>query len=261
MSSDALRRLGRVHTPEHVTAAVESIRSVGFDLSIDLIFAIPDQQMQGWQGDVERVLQLEPDHVSLYNLTYEPGTPFTRWRASGRIQPLGDAWEADAYLWAVERLRGEGFERYEVSNFARPGHESVHNRAYWSGVGYLGLGPSAHSLLGDVRTANVFETHEWSDRLHDGEVPWESSEQLDDLAVARERVLLGLRMDGGFALDDLPTAYRDGIVERAQTEIEQGLATLDDSVTVPGMDGTRGRLRLTDAGMLLADALAVRIAP
>jgi oxygen-independent coproporphyrinogen-3 oxidase len=261
MSTDVLRRLGRIHTPDQVVAAVEAGRLAGFHLSIDLIFAVPGQQMQEWQRDVARVLELGPDHVSLYNLTFELGTPFTRWRASGRIKPLDDAWEADAYLWALERLRSEGYKRYEVSNFARPGYESVHNRAYWSGVGYLGLGPSAHSLLGDVRTANAFRADDWSSRLHDGEVPWESLEQLDDLTVARERVLLGLRTDDGLALNDLPPGYRDGIIERAQPEIERGLALLDEPDTAGRSEGSRSRLRLTDAGMLLADALAERIAP
>jgi len=247
-----LRRLGRVHTPDEVLDAVAGARAVGFAISIDLIFAVPGQDRQGWCSDVEGVLALEPDHISIYSLTYEPGTPFTRWLGSGRIEALDDDWQAEAYRWAAESLRSEGYERYEVGNFARPGRASIHNQAYWDGSSYLGMGPSAHSLLGPVRTANHFGLRQWSAALmEENRVPWEIIEALDDLDVARERVLLGLRTSKGLDLESLPSQYRQKVAERAGELVREGLAGWRDDST----------LVLTDRGILLADLVAVRVAP
>ena len=247
-----LRRLGRIHTPEQVRSSVAVARAAGFDISVDLIFAVPDQQMEDWRRDVTEVMALEPDHVSLYSLTYESGTPMDRWRQSGRVTPRDETWETEAYAWAVEALRSAGYRRYEISNLARPGAESVHNRAYWSGADYLGIGPSAHSLLAGVRTASTYDVRAWSDLIGEGRIPWESVEALDDLAVARERVLLGLRADRGVSLEEIPLQYRTGVEAAAEEVVERGLAEW----TVRPR-----RLVLTDRGILLADELAVRIAP
>ncbi len=252
LSPSVLRRLGRTHTPGQARQAVRASREAGFSTSVDLIFAVPDQEMEEWKSDVEEIVDLEPRHISLYNLTYESGTLMERWRASGSVTPLGESWEAEAYAWAVDRLRSAGFVRYEVSNFALPGFESSHNQAYWSGADYLGVGPSAHSLLSGVRTANAFGVTAWSGLIGEGQVPWETVEVLDGLAIAREHVLLGLRTDRGFELAEIPSEHRDGVEKKAGEAVASGLA---------GWRGEGGRLALTDRGMLLADELAARIAP
>lgn len=249
---EILRRLGRVHRSGHITEAVRLARDHGLRFSIDLIFAVPGQTREGWIEDLDRVVELEPHHISLYNLTYEEGTPFHRWRASGRLQALPEEWEAEAYATAVERLRAGGYERYEVSNFALPCFESIHNRAYWSGTDYLGMGPSAHSLLAGVRTANRFGVGPWMEALLErGEVPWEQVEVLDELTAARERVMLGLRTSTGVRLDEIPAGLQEEVRRSGDRLVGQGLARWTEGE----------RLVLTDEGMMVADAAAVEAAP
>jgi oxygen-independent coproporphyrinogen-3 oxidase len=247
-----LRRLGRIHSPGDIADAAATARKGGFALSVDLIFAVPGQQQEAWRRDVESAIELESDHISIYSLTYEPGTPFTRWLGGGRVKALDEEWQADAYSWAAERLSSEGYERYEVSNFSRPGCQSRHNRAYWDGSSYLGLGPSAHSLLGNVRTANIFDLKGWTDSLETGDtLPWASVEALDEISRSRERIMLGLRTSEGVDLNTVAPQYREGVRRQADEIVGTGHARwAGDSVLV-----------LTSRGILLADLLAVKIAP
>ncbi|MFO7767396.1 MAG: radical SAM family heme chaperone HemW [bacterium] len=246
-----LRRLGRVHRAGHITGAARLAASYGLHFSFDLIFAVPGQTLEGWLADLDRALAEGPHHISLYDLTYEEGTPFHRWRSSGRLRPLPEEWEAEAYALAVGCLREAGYGRYEVSNFARPGFASIHNRAYWSGEDYLGIGPSAHSLLAGMRTANRFGVEEWMEALREGEVPWSSVEVLDGETRTRERIMLGLRTAEGFALEEIPEDSRDGVRASGDRLAERGLARW------VGGD----RLVLTDEGMLVADAAVAAVAP
>lgn len=262
LTPSVLRRLGRVHTPDQVHDALRASLDAGFGTSVDMIFAVPGQEMAEWRRDVEGIVRLQPHHISLYNLTFEPGTPFTRWRAAGRIRPPGEEWEEEAYTWAAAYLRSAGYLRYEVSNFALPGEESAHNRAYWSGADYLGIGPSAHSLLAGVRTANVSDLPAWSQRVAEREVPWDSVEVLDQEAIARERVLLGLRTDRGVGLGELPERCRDAVERNASEAVAGGFARwVNAHGEGQAHAGGDRRLVLTERGMLLADELAVRIAP
>lgn len=247
-----LKRLGRIHSPMTAREAAGAARKSGFDVSIDIIFAVPGQDQQGWQSDVRGVVELEPDHISIYELTYEPGTPFARWLGSGRLVALDEDWQAEAYSWAVEYLDSEGYRRYEVSNFARPGKVSLHNQACWDGSAYLGLGPSAHSLLDTIRTANISDFRDWTSALmNESRVPWESSEELDDCAITRERVLLGLRTDRGLNLEILPSQFRKAVSERASEIVREGFAQWNEE----------NALVLSSRGILVADMLALRLSP
>jgi len=250
-SAPVLRRLGRVHTPADIDTAAGRITGAGFALSLDLIFGAPEQTRADWEADIERALALRPDHLSLYGLTWEEGTLFTRRRDRGRLTERDQEWLAAAYESAVAALRPAGHERYEVSNFARPVAEAVHNRAYWTGASWLGLGPSAHSHLAGLRIANQRELEAWqSSLLEGGRLPWAEVEEPDELARCRERVLLGLRTAAGLNLDRIPEVYREGILARSEATIARGLARREAE-----------RIVLTDAGMLLADELALRLAP
>ncbi len=247
-----LKRLGRIHSPMVAREAAGAARKSGFDVSIDIIFAVPGQDQQGWQSDVRGTVELAPDHISIYGLTYEPGTPFARWLGSGRLVALDEDWQAEAYSWAAEYLDSEGYQRYEVSNFARPGKASLYNQACWDGSSYLGLGPSANSLLGTIRTANMFNLRDWTAALlNESRIPWKSSEELDDRSIARERVLLGLRTAGGLNLETLPSQYREEVSERAGEIVEEGFAQWNEE----------NALVLSSRGILVADMLAVRLSP
>lgn len=240
-----LRWMGRLHGAAGPGLAVAAARTAGIDnISIDLMFGLPSHLGRDWDADLAQVLRLEPEHVSLYGLTAEPGTPLGRQVDAGRERlPDQDRYAAE-YLLATDRLVAAGFRHYEVSNFARPGRESRHNAAYWRLVPYLGLGPGAHSYVPPVRSWNVRDWAEYSRRLARGEAVEEGREVLGEADIALEGVWLGLRSDVGLAA---------GALTGAQQE------------TVRGWEGAGwaeqagGRVRLTRAGWLLLDRLAVEL--
>lgn len=244
-SAEALAWMGRMHGPDGPGRALDAAREAGIDnVSLDLIFALPGRLERDWAGDLDRVVQLAPAHVSLYGLTAEPATPLGRWVASGREVMADEDRYAEEYLLAAEKLGSAGFDHYEVSNFAVPGAESRHNQAYWRHRPYIGLGPGAHSFEPPVRSWNVRDWAEYARRLQAGESPEESREEVGADAEALERVWLGLRSSDGLALDSLSAAQR----ERAEDWERSGLA-----------ERSAGVVRLTRHGWLLLDRLAVEL--
>ncbi len=238
-----LRWMHRVHDAATAEAAVHIVRAAGFnDFSLDLIFAVPDALERDWHRDVDRMLALDPTHLSLYGLTVEPHTPLGRWHARGDVQETSEDRYAAEFLDAHERLRLAGFEHYEVSNFARPGWRARHNSAYWRVVPYLGIGPAAHGFDGRVRRWNVPAYGEWSTAVRAGEDPLEGSEELSHGNRAAESVYLGLRTADGLVVTP---SERDHI----GPWMEAGW--------VEWIDGIRqDRLRCTVQGWLRLDALA-----
>jgi oxygen-independent coproporphyrinogen III oxidase len=191
----------REHTPEQVGRAVELLRSGGIvDLSLDLIFAVPDHLERDWARDLEGVVALAPNHVSVYGLTVEPHTPLGRWTARGEVAEAPEERYEQEFLLAHERLTGAGYEHYEVSNYGLPGHRAVHNSAYWRGVPYLGLGPSAHGFDGQERRWNVSAYAEWLRLVQGGADPRLGFERLGAAEREAEGVYLGLRTTDGLVL-------------------------------------------------------------
>jgi oxygen-independent coproporphyrinogen-3 oxidase len=233
----------RTHDSGAIGRAVRSARDAGIDnLSLDLIFALPQALERDLEGDVRRLLELEPDHVSLYGLTVEPGTPLGRWVARGMtVEQPEEGYEAD-FLTSHRLLAGAGFEHYEVSNYAKPDQEARHNSAYWSGVPYVGLGPAAHGFDGDVRRWNARGYAEWRDEVMAGSDPLEGSERLSAQNRIAESVYLGLRSRVG-----LMTAASD--LRVVAPWVDAGWATLSSD----------GRLRCTPEGWLRLDALAATL--
>jgi oxygen-independent coproporphyrinogen-3 oxidase len=230
----------RTHDSTAITRAVETARAGGIDnLSLDLIFALPEAIERSWQGDVERMLALDPPHVSLYGLTVEPRTPLGRWHGRGQvIESPDERYEAE-FLIAHEALTSAGFEHYEVSNFGKPGYHSRHNSAYWEGVPYTGLGPSAHEFDGLRRRWNVAPYAEWLSRLSADTDPVEDSEVLTPENRMAEGIYLGLRTSRGLVLSNAETA-------RTEAWIDAGWAKR----------GTNKGIVLTPHGWLRLDALA-----
>ena len=235
----ALAWMRRAHTADQVERAAAELRRARIDeLSLDLIFALPDAVARDWPGDVARALALGPSHLSLYGLTVESGTPLGRWAARGDVAEADEDRYADEFLAAHALLTAAGFEHYEVSNFARPGRRARHNSAYWRGVPYLGLGPSAHGFDGRRRRWNASAYAEWVRTLAAGRDPVAGDEVLDRDARAAEAVYLGLRTTNGLAL-------APGEADRARRWVDAGWATLDGDC-----------LRLTAPGWLRLDAIA-----
>ena len=234
-----LRWMHRSHDASAVREAVRTIRGEGIDdISLDLIYALPDSVQRDWTADLGQAIELEPQHLSLYGLTVEPQTPLGRWATRGTVQPTPEERYEQEFIEAHRRLSDAGFGHYEVSNYAIPGREAVHNSAYWSGAPYLGLGPSAHGFDGTTRRWNRRDYAGWLGLVEAGQDPVEDSETIDEGARAAERVYLGLRTSAG--LEARPDELR-----HAARWVDEGWADLKD-----------GRLRLTPLGWLRLDALA-----
>ncbi len=239
----ALKWMGRLHGPDGPVRAVEAARRAGIEnVSIDLIFGLPARLGRDWGADLSRVLELAPAHVSLYGLTAEAATPLERWVREGR-EVLADeeAYEAE-YLLAAERLGAAGYVHYEVSNFARPGLESRHNSAYWTGEAYLGLGPSAHSYLPPERRWNLRDWAAYRSAVAAGRSPVDSREVVEGAARELERTWLALRTRAGLSREGW-TEAQEAMVE---TWVDRGWA-----------EHVQDAVRLTPAGWLLLDRLAV----
>jgi oxygen-independent coproporphyrinogen-3 oxidase len=239
----ALSWMHRTHDAAAIGAAVTAARAAGIgNLSLDLIFALPEALERDFDRDVEQLLALSPDHVSLYGLTVEQGTPLGKWVARGAaIEQPEEGYERD-FLAAHRLLTDAGFEHYEVSNYAQAGRRSRHNSSYWSGAPYVGLGPAAHGFDGETRRWNRRGYAAWRDLAISGGDPLEGAERLTPANHAAEAVYLGLRSDAGLAITDID---RVAIAPWLQA----GWATI----------GADGRLRCTATGWLRLDSLAAAL--
>lgn len=234
-----LEWMRRTHSARQITRAVETARAGGIEnLSLDLIFAVPEELGRDWDRDVASALALQPQHLSLYGLTVEPATPLGRWRDRGIVHEAPEERYEAEFLLAHDVLARAGYEHYEVSNYALSSMRSRHNSSYWRRVPYAGFGPSAHEFDGVRRRWNVAPYAEWVRALAGGRDPLDGEEVLTDESRRAEEVYLGLRVAEGLDVDQ-------AVALRVQPWIEAGWAKLEGS-----------RLRLTPAGWLRLDALA-----
>lgn len=193
----------RTHDTARVGSAVAAARAAGVrNLSLDLIFALPEALDRDWSRDLDAAVALEPEHISLYGLTVEPGTPLFRRVGRGELSAAPEPRYEEEYLLAHERLAAAGYVFYEVSNAARSGREAAHNRSYWTLDPYLGLGPSAHSFDGAFRWWNEPAYARWRRALEEGRSPVAGREVLNDHQRRLERLYLGLRTREGIVLPD-----------------------------------------------------------
>jgi oxygen-independent coproporphyrinogen-3 oxidase len=229
----------RTHSVEQIAHAVTVARAGGIDdLSLDLIFALPEALERDWDADLEQALALRPLHLSLYGLTVEPATPLARWRDRGAVREAPDERYEAEFLRAHERLVRAGYVHYEVSSYAAPGHAARHNSSYWRRVPYLGIGPSAHSFDGARRRWNVGPYAAWAAALSEHRDPVEGEEVLTEADRLAEEVYLGLRTTRGLRIGA-------AAARRAQPWVGAGWAVYDGE-----------RLTLTPAGWLRLDALS-----
>ena len=202
-----LRALGRPHTFAQAEEAAAAARRARIrNLSLDLIYGLPGQNLAGWKDTLERAAALEPEHLSCYGLKVEEGTPL--WDMQEKMDLPDDDAQADMYLWTVERLGALGYEQYEISNFARPGRASRHNMKYWTLCEYAGFGPGAHSDLGDVRYAYLRSLDTYCAGVEAGVSVLESSEHIPSRERDIEYVMLGLRLTQGISRQEFENRYR-----------------------------------------------------
>ena len=164
--ADELRLLERIHDPFDVLEAVRWARQAEFEnLNLDLIYGLPEQTIARWQASLRHAVELVPEHLSLYALTVERGTPFGRWAARGLLPMPDPDLAADMYEWASEYLAGQGYEQYEISNWSKPGFQCLHNLQYWRNQPYLGFGAGAHGCANGLRIANVLRIKNYIEHL------------------------------------------------------------------------------------------------
>ncbi|MBV9332688.1 MAG: radical SAM family heme chaperone HemW [Candidatus Eremiobacteraeota bacterium] len=242
-----IRTLGRKHTVAQIGSVVAQARAAGLSsLSLDLMFAVPGQTPASWHRTLRAAIALEPDHISAYGLTVEEGTPYFAWRAREPQAFFDDEREGELYAIAIEQLQSAGYEQYEISNFARPGHRCAHNVNYWENGEYVGLGVGAASFRGGVRSVHTRSLERYvSASLDGGPIPSEA-ERLEGRQRAGEAIMLALRTTQGVSLRafkerygiDVMTDYAPIVARFADTGL---LERIGDSV------------RLTRRGRFLAN--------
>ncbi len=202
----------RTHTFEQVGQAVDILRRAQLDeISLDLIFGLPASLNRDWSADLDHAFGLDPQHLSLYGLTVEPQTPLGRWTARGDVSPVDEERYAAEFLEAHAALTAHGYEHYEVSNAAKPGHRARHNSAYWRRAPFIGLGPSAHSGFGRERRWNVRDWAAYERLLQAGQSPAVGFELLGSESIGLEELYLGLRTHEGLDARRVPPATTTGL--------------------------------------------------
>ena len=255
-----LKWMHRTHDASQIAQAVKAIKRGGIDnISLDLIFALPGHLDRDWKNDVQRALDLEPAHVSLYGLTVEAHTPIARWADRGAVVEGSEDQYEEEFLYANEAMSAAGFEHYEVSNFSLPGKSSRHNSAYWTGAPYAGVGPSAHSFDGAARRWNVAAYAEWVRRLSNSEPTLGGEEILTDDNRDAEEVYLGLRTRNGLEIGEAELAVAELWRSAGWADVHP-LAGAASNGASPDPKSVGSRLRLTPTGWLRLDSLAADLA-
>jgi oxygen-independent coproporphyrinogen-3 oxidase len=205
-----LQMLGREHNAAQAEASYRILRDAGLqNVSIDLMFGLPGQSLGQWEQTLARTIELEPDHISAYCLTYEEDTEFFARQLRGEYREDVET-DAQFFETTMRMLEAAGYQQYEISNYARPGYESVHNRGYWSGADYLGIGPSAFSTVAEQRWQNIADYRIYSDRLLSGVSAIATVEPLSPQMKRGEQIALSLRTRDGVLGDWLAPWQRSG---------------------------------------------------
>ena len=270
LDSGLLTQLGRRHGPEQAAEAFRIARSAGFtNVNLDLMYGLSRQTMFQWRDTVQHVTSLRPEHLSLYCLTLEKGTPMDLWVREGKLPPPDEDLAADMYLYARTALADAGYRHYEVSNWSLPGYGARHNIGYWRNLPYLGVGPGAHSFLAGYRfwqvtppRSYVSRVKEWADGepqgcLHmtegllDAVRPVDGWEHIDVDTACAETMFLGLRL-----LDGLDLAKAS---ERVGVDLESRYRNqIDELMNLGMLERQDGRLRLSSAAYLIANQVFTR---
>lgn len=244
-----LKRLGRIHTIEEFLENYHIVREEGFrNVNLDLMFALPGQTLAEWRETLKQATALEPEHISAYSLILEEGTPFYREWEEGRLTTVSEELDREMYHFAVDFLREKGYAQYEISNFAKSGRQSRHNRIYWQAEEYLGLGLGAHSFWNGERFHNPYGLEEY---IHAKGIPErldQDRELISEQDALAEFMFLGLRLTEGVAF----AAFR----ERFGREMKEVYGSQIDKLTQQGLlEEDKTGIRLTRRGIDVSNAV------
>jgi oxygen-independent coproporphyrinogen-3 oxidase len=239
--NESLKVLGREHNAAQAEQSFHILRAAGFaNINVDLMFGLPGQTIEQWKFTLEKTIALGPDHISAYCLTYEEDTEFFLRYSRGEFHQDPDT-DAAFFEMTMSILEDAGYEQYEISNYARTGFSSVHNRAYWLGKDYLGIGPSAFSTVGMHRWQNVCDYRTYTDRVFSGQSPSGPRENLTGQMKRTERIALSLRTSDGVSA----------------LELKQFAQDTDEFIARGLLRQWNGNFVLTRKGKALADSIAL----
>jgi oxygen-independent coproporphyrinogen-3 oxidase len=247
-SARKLEILERDHDATGIEQAVGLLADAIPSISLDLIFAVPGESLEEWNADLDHAIQLAPQHVSTYGLTFEPGTAFERRRQQDEFQQVSEETDRRMYETAIERLVASGMEHYEVSSFALQGKRSRHNETYWSGRSFFGVGPGAASYQQGRRVTNLRSTVGYLRRVHAGESPVIEQDELEPEERAREFLVLGLRRLEGVDEDQFERHSGFSLEELAGPALRR-------LVDLQLLEKTSRGIRLSREGLLISDSI------
>lgn len=260
LNDKELKIIGRNHNSGGALKAVDILRKNFDNYTVDLIFGLPGQALASWKDTVNKVINIRPAHISAYSLMFEEGTALTALREQGRLSFPTEEECVEMWIYLRKELGKAGYHQYELSNYALPGRESIHNQRYWLGNPYLGLGPSAHSYDGQrTRRANPNDIRGYINYFGDGKRSGSSAdgeryieEILTDEELKEERIMLAMRMKKGLNLED----FRKDFGEKALQKL------LSNSKKILGsgkLELVEGYIRLTDEGLMIADDIILEM--
>ena len=247
-----LELIGRRHNSKRAIESYNLLRKAGIkNISIDLMFSLPTQTLQEWESSIDRAIELQPEHISAYDLSYEPDSVLTAKLKRGDIEACADETSITMYNMLVDKLAQEGYEHYEISNFALQGYRSRHNSGYWKGVPYLGLGASAHSFDGKVRRANISNTSLYINNVLEGKPVFEI-EELTLVDSYNETIFTRMRTAEGVDLKYIGQQYGEKnlqhLLREAASYIAEGY-----------LEEQQGRLVLTRKGIVISDSICCNL--
>ncbi|AGB41812.1 putative oxygen-independent coproporphyrinogen III oxidase [Halobacteroides halobius DSM 5150] len=242
-----LEQIGRIHTVQDAVDNYFLSRKVGFsNINFDLMFALPGQNLKDWEATLDFAFQLAPDHLSTYNLKFEEGTLFYQWLQEGKLNAASEELDLKMYQLVEEKLEKQGYNKYEISNFAKSNKECLHNKLYWLNQSYLALGPGAHFYDGVGRGYNQQNISDYCQQIKQGKLPIVNYNKLSLEEKVEETMMLGLRLKEGISMVDFAIKYDNSIFDFYEDEIsklrQKGL-----------LDINKGRVYLTSQGILLAN--------
>lgn len=250
-----LRVLGRIHTSADVQQGYESARDAGFqNVNLDLIYGLPTQTLEGWQDDLAEAIELKPEHLSLYCLTVEEGTPLAKSISRGELPSPDPDLAAEMYAHAQEGLAEAEYVHYEISNWAVAGRECQHNITYWRSLPYLGFGAGAHSFDGEARYCNIASPEEYVQRILGGQEAIAGRDEIDDALEMSDTMLMGLRMCQGVSFSDFEDRFGSSPMEVYGDQIR-------DLIGLGLLDANASGVRLTARGRLLGNEVFERFLP
>ncbi len=250
--NDILKKMNRRHDANQAIEAVENAAKTGFnDISVDLIYGLPGLSSKQWKDDLKQVFNLPVQHLSAYHLTYHKGTPFYTWLKKGTLRALKENESILQFQTLIEMAKENGFEQYEISNFAKEGKYSKHNSSYWKGVKYIGLGPSAHSFNGISRSWNISRIESYMKAVEAG-LPYFEEEILTENNRYNEHILTRLRTIWGVSIDDLKEDFGDDKANYFRFNIDKYIRT--------GLvKQHNGIYYLTEKGMFVSDEIMANL--